>query len=200
VDLIIDTAQSIGTFSVGETVKQFKNIKLLGTVTTSTTTNTVTKTDFGKLASTITILNGGTGYDNTSNNLLIFTGGGGTGAEATFANDVSGVITSVTVTNQGSNYTTLPTITQLQQLAVVMLSSVLHLQIQKLQYSKMRLLLVTGFLFQEDHKTFWEQYQASHKTTKSFAQPIAHLLRQMHLFQLLNTLRKAKSQPSALVN
>ena len=110
VDLLIDTAKTIGSFSVGETVKQFKNIKLLGNVSTSSTANTITKTDFGKISNTINILNGGTGYNNTSNNLLVFSGGGGTGAAATFTNNALGEIISVTVTNQGSNYLTAPSV------------------------------------------------------------------------------------------
>lgn len=113
VALSTNTSLTVGTFSIGETVKQYKNIKLLGNVDISSTTsaNQITKTNFGLLANTITILNGGTGYDNTSNNQLVFTGGGGTGAAATFSNNGSGVITSVTVTNQGTNYTSAPTIT-----------------------------------------------------------------------------------------
>jgi len=110
VEISTNTSLSVGSFSIGETVKQYKKIKLFGNVSISSTANTIIKTDNGVLASTITIVNGGTGYDNTTNNELVFTGGGGAGAAATFANNGSGAITSVTVTNQGSGYTSIPAI------------------------------------------------------------------------------------------
>jgi len=113
VDLFFSTATAVGTFRVGETVRQFKNIKLAGNVTVSTTANTITKTDGGKISTTIAIANGGINYDSTSNNSLVITApeGGGTTATATFINNGSGTITSVTVTNQGTTYENAPTVT-----------------------------------------------------------------------------------------
>lgn len=113
VDLFFTTATAVGTFRVGETVKQFKNIKLAGNVTISNTANTITKTDFGKISTTIAIANGGINYNSTINNNLVITAptGGGTTATATFINNGSGTITSITVTGQGANYQTVPVVT-----------------------------------------------------------------------------------------
>jgi len=58
----------------------------------------------------INIDDGGSNYDSTVNNQLAFSGGGGTGAIATFANDGSGVITSISIINRGIGYTSAPTI------------------------------------------------------------------------------------------
>lgn len=112
VDLILKPANTIGGFSIGETVYQFKQSKLLGTVDVVSGNNVIMKTDQGKISTTIEILNGGTGYDSTANNELEFdnTGTGGSGAAATFANNGSGVITSVTVTSQGTGYESPPTV------------------------------------------------------------------------------------------
>ena len=60
------------------------------------------------LSPTFTISNGGTGY--VAGTQLVFTGGGGSGAVATI-NVSSGVISSITLTNAGSGYTSSPTIT-----------------------------------------------------------------------------------------
>lgn len=113
VDLFFTTATAVGTFRVGETVKQFKNIKLAGNVTVSNTANTITKTDFGKISTTIAIADGGINYNSTINNNLVITAptGGGTTATATFINNGSGTITSITVTGQGANYQTVPVVT-----------------------------------------------------------------------------------------
>ena len=54
-----------------------------------------------RYVSSITINNGGTGYDSASPPAITITGGGGTGATAT-ATVVGGTITDVTVTNKGS--------------------------------------------------------------------------------------------------
>ena len=112
VDIILRGANtSGGNFNIGETVYQFKQYKLLGNVSVTSANSTIRKTDQGRISSTVNITNGGTGYDSsvdtiTANN----TGTGGTGFAATFANNGSGVITSVTVTNQGNNYITVPTL------------------------------------------------------------------------------------------
>lgn len=113
VDLFCNTALTIGSFSVGETVYQFKNIRLAGNVTVSTTANTITKTDTGKISTTIAIANGGIGYNSTTNNSLVFSSpdAGGTLAVATFTNNGSGTITAITVSNQGSKYSAVPTVT-----------------------------------------------------------------------------------------
>lgn len=112
VDLILRTANTVGgNFNIGETVYQFRQQKLHGNVSITATSNTIKKTDQGRISSTVTIVNGGTGYDSTvdlitANNV----GTGGSGFAATFANNGSGVITSITVTNQGNNYITVPTL------------------------------------------------------------------------------------------
>lgn len=59
----------------------------------------------------LTITNAGRGYDSTVNNQLAFTGGGGTGAVATFVNNATGNITSISIVSRGIGYTSLPTIT-----------------------------------------------------------------------------------------
>jgi len=59
----------------------------------------------------LSIDDGGSGYDSTSCNQIAFTGGGGTGAVATYANDGSGIITSVTLVSRGIGYTSVPTAT-----------------------------------------------------------------------------------------
>jgi hypothetical protein len=113
VDLFFSTATAVGTFSVGETVKQFNNIRLAGNVTVSSSANTITKTDAGKISTTIAIANGGINYDSTANNSLVITApeGAGVTATATFVNNGSGTITSITVTNQGTTYENPPTVT-----------------------------------------------------------------------------------------
>lgn len=110
VDVILRSANTIGgNFNIGETVYQFKQFKLHGNVSVATTSTTIKKTDQGRISLTVSITNGGIGYDSntdiiTANN----TGTGGTGLAVTFANNGSGTITAVTVTNQGNNYVTLP--------------------------------------------------------------------------------------------
>lgn len=100
-------------FSIGEKVYQYRKLKLHGNVSINSTSTTIEKTDFGVLSSTATIVNGGTGYDSTANNQLVFnnSGTGGTGAAATFSNNGSGVITSVTFSNTGVGYESAPLIT-----------------------------------------------------------------------------------------
>lgn len=100
-------------FSVGEKVYQYRKLKLHGNVSINASSTTIEKTNFGLLSSTATIASGGTGYNSVANNQLVFnnTGTGGTGAAATFANNGSGVITSVTITNTGSGYTSAPLVT-----------------------------------------------------------------------------------------
>jgi len=111
-DVFYDANVTTGSFSVGETVSQFKNLRLAGNVSISTAANTITKTDAGKISSTILIANGGIGYNSTTNNeMVIAAPPAGVTATATFANNGSGTITSITVTNQGTNYTEVPTVT-----------------------------------------------------------------------------------------
>jgi len=59
----------------------------------------------------VDIIDGGAGYDSTANSTLIFSGGSGSGANATFANDSTGKIISVTMTANGTGYTSAPTVT-----------------------------------------------------------------------------------------
>lgn len=100
-------------FSVGEKVYQYRKLKLHGNVSITANSTTIEKTDFGILSSNATIVSGGTGYDSTANNQLVFnnSGTGGTGAAATFANNGSGVITSVSFSNTGSGYEVAPLVT-----------------------------------------------------------------------------------------
>lgn len=63
-----------------------------------------------RYVSSITINNGGTGYDSASPPAITISGGGGTGATAT-ATVVGGAITAVTVTNIGNGYTSTPNVT-----------------------------------------------------------------------------------------
>ena len=55
----------------------------------------------------ITIVNNGAGY---SNGFLKFTGGGGTGANASFTVNASGNITAIIINSGGSGYTSAPTV------------------------------------------------------------------------------------------
>lgn len=111
VDIILRSGNTVGNFQIGETVYQFKQYKLHGNVSIASSSNTITKTNQGKISSTVNIINAGTGYNSATNTILVDnTGTGGSGFAATFANNGSGVITSVTVTNQGNNYVTAPTI------------------------------------------------------------------------------------------
>ena len=111
--MILRAANTVGgNFNIGETVYQFKQYKLLGNVSITASNTTIKKTDQGRISSVVTITNGGTAYDSAADTISANnTGTGGTGFAATFANNGSGVITSVTVTNQGNNYITLPTLT-----------------------------------------------------------------------------------------
>lgn len=112
VDIILRAANTIGgNFTVGETVYQFKQYKLLGNVSIASSNTTIKKTNQGRISSTVTITNGGTAYNSAADTIVANnTGTGGSGFAATFANNGSGVITSVTVTNQGNNYITIPTL------------------------------------------------------------------------------------------
>jgi hypothetical protein len=112
VDLVLKTANTIDSFDIGETVYQFKQYKLHGNVSVSNTSTTIVKTNQGRISTTVSIINAGTGYNSATNAIVANnTGTGGSGFAATFANNGSGVITSVTVTNQGNNYVTVPTLT-----------------------------------------------------------------------------------------
>ena len=110
VDLILKSANTIGgNFQIGETVRQYKQFKLHGNVSITASSNAIIKTDLGRISTTVAIANGGTAYANSSdvsvfaNNLG--TGGSGFAASATVT---ANVITAITVSNQGNNYTSLP--------------------------------------------------------------------------------------------
>lgn len=109
VDLTLRSANTIGNFEIGEYVYQFKQLKLNGNVSVVTDSTNIVKTDQGRISSTVAIANGGSSYSSdvavTANN----TGTGGSGFAATVSL-TSNVITSVTVTNQGNNYTSVPTL------------------------------------------------------------------------------------------
>ena len=112
VDIILRAANTVGgNFNIGETVYQFKQYKLHGNVSVIASNTLIKKTNQGRISSTVTITNGGTGYNSSVDTISANnTGTGGSGFAATFANNGSGVITSVTVTNQGNNYITVPTL------------------------------------------------------------------------------------------
>lgn len=59
----------------------------------------------------VDIADGGIGYDSLANNILIFSGGAGSGANATFVNNSLGSIISVTMVANGTGYTSVPTVT-----------------------------------------------------------------------------------------
>ena len=58
----------------------------------------------------ITVTNGGSGFNPYNLPVISFSGGGGQGAAAT-ANVTDGVITSITIDNPGSGYSVAPTVT-----------------------------------------------------------------------------------------
>lgn len=113
VDMVLKAANTVGNFAIGETVYQYRQFKLHGNVDITAASTTILKTKYGKLSTTATIVNSGIGYNSTTNNSLIFdnTGTNGTGANGYFTNNVSGVITSVVVSNTGSGYTIPPLVT-----------------------------------------------------------------------------------------
>lgn len=63
---------------------------------------------FYRYVKSVTVSSAGTGYNNPPT--ISFSGGGGTGAEAT-ATVFSGAITAITITNKGTGYTSAPTVT-----------------------------------------------------------------------------------------
>jgi hypothetical protein len=58
----------------------------------------------------VDVVDGGIGYDSIANNILIFSGGAGAGANATFVNNSLGSIISVTMVANGTGYTSVPTV------------------------------------------------------------------------------------------
>lgn len=82
---------TVGSFSIGESVYQYKKIKLYGNVSIEEDSFTIQKTDQGLISNTITILNSGQYYDDSANNFLVFnnSGTGGSGAAATFESNNS---------------------------------------------------------------------------------------------------------------
>ena len=111
IDLLLDSANTIGLFTIGEEVVQFDKIKLYGTVQADSGNTTFLKTDGGKISNTITIVSAGSLYNSTVNNFLTFDNGGtqGSGAIATFTNTATGAISTITVTAQGTDYVLAPT-------------------------------------------------------------------------------------------
>ena len=64
----------------------------------------------GVIANGFSIISGGTGYGASANVVLTLSGGGGSGASAIATTNASGVITSVTITGAGLDYSTSPTV------------------------------------------------------------------------------------------
>ena len=109
----INLANTVGPgFSIGEKVYQYRKLKLHGNVSITTANTTIEKRAFGLLSNTATIVSGGVGYNSSANNQLVFNNSGtnGTGAIGTFATTAN-VITSVTISNTGSGYTSAPLVT-----------------------------------------------------------------------------------------
>ena len=108
----MNIANTVGPgFSIGEKVYQYRKLKLHGNVSITAANTTIQKRAFGLLSNTATIVSGGVGYDSAANNQLVFNNSGtnGTGAIGTFATTAN-VITSVTISNTGSGYTSAPII------------------------------------------------------------------------------------------
>ena len=109
----MNIANTVGPgFSIGEKVYQYRKLKLHGNVSITAANTTIQKRAFGLLSNTATIVSGGVGYDSVANNQLVFNNSGtnGTGAIGTFATTAN-VITSVTISNTGSGYTSAPLVT-----------------------------------------------------------------------------------------
>ncbi len=85
----------------------FQPAKAIGNTSAGTYSLSLRCTDIPGTVSSVTIGSGGTGYTAGS---LTFSGGGGSGAAATYTVS-SGVINAITVTNPGRGYTTAPTAT-----------------------------------------------------------------------------------------
>ena len=108
----MNIANTVGPgFSIGEKVYQYRKLKLHGNVSITVANTTIQKRAFGILSNTATIVSGGVGYNSSANNQLVFNNSGtnGTGAIGTFATTAN-VITSVTISNTGSGYTSAPII------------------------------------------------------------------------------------------
>jgi len=106
----MNIANTVGPgFSIGEKVYQYRKLKLHGNVSITAANTTIQKRAFGLLSNTATIVSGGVGYNSVANNQLVFNNSGtnGTGAAGTFATTAN-VITSVTISNTGSGYTSAP--------------------------------------------------------------------------------------------
>jgi hypothetical protein len=105
IDIILKGANTVGNFALGETVYQYRQFKLHGNVNITANSTTILKTNYGKISNTATIVNGGTGYNSTVDTISVDNfGTDGTGANAYFTNNVSGVITGVVVSNTGAGY------------------------------------------------------------------------------------------------
>jgi len=113
VELIYSTgANLVGTFTVGETIKQYKQLKLLGNVSITSGNSYINKTDVGKISNTVTIVSAGVAYVNGVDTISVNNSStNGTGFAAGLTANATGVITAVTVTNQGSGYSIPPTLT-----------------------------------------------------------------------------------------
>ncbi len=108
------------TNSTGGYVRYF-NSNIISAVTVSNSSpkykiSSITMTANGRNYNSTKVLrvdirDGGSGYNSVANNVLIFSGGSGSGANATFANDSTGKIITVTMVANGTGYTSVPTIT-----------------------------------------------------------------------------------------
>lgn len=84
----------VGTFSVGETVVQYKDVRLYGSIQTVAGEFTAFKTGNGQISANVLTLSTGSGYDHRINPNLDFNNvdTGGSGASGTFTANVTPVI------------------------------------------------------------------------------------------------------------
>jgi len=97
-----------------------------------------------KLLSSISVNSGGSGYDNTA--YITFTGGGGTGAAATLT-IIGGVVQSITITNRGSGYTSVPTVNIIQEVflgTAASVTAVLYDVINVLNGTRVKVATING--------------------------------------------------------
>ena len=98
IKLVMDPG-GIGDFQVGEEIVGDLYLARATAALSGTTVDTVTITD------------GGQYYNTTLVPSVTFSGGGGNGAAGTATVSAAGIVTSITITNNGTGYTSSPTVT-----------------------------------------------------------------------------------------
>jgi hypothetical protein len=103
----------IGTFSIGETVVQYKDIRLYGSIETVAGQYNTFKSGNGQISANVLIISTGSGYDHRINPNLDFDNGdtGGTGSSGTFTANVTPVtqVQFSGATSVSNNYVNLGT-------------------------------------------------------------------------------------------